>query len=175
MKAEMTEIVMPSDANHIGTCFGGKIMSWIDMVAAIAAQRYVGSVVTASVDSVEFKEPIRVGDVITLKAFVNNIWNTSMEVGVRVEIQRPVQTGDLSEIDKFLEFHTYSKLSKPKKACKAYLTFISVDNKGKRRKPKIEDYSNQLTKEEIEEMERRKIEANGRRKVRLESRKDLKK
>jgi len=70
MRAEMTELVMPGDANPMGTAFGGRIMAWIDMVAAIAAQRAVGAVVTASVDSIEFEKPVRVGDVVTLKAAV---------------------------------------------------------------------------------------------------------
>lgn len=170
MKAEMTEIVMPSDANHIGTCFGGRIMSWIDMVAAIAAQRYVGSVVTASVDSIEFKEPIRIGDVVTLKASVNNIWNTSMEVGVKVEVQRPISAGDFGPVEESIEYHQYSKLSEPKQACRAYLTFVSVDIKGNRRKPVVpEDKTDDLTLFEEEEMLRRRKEANERRRIRLEN------
>ena len=122
-QAEMTEIVMPGDTNHLGTAFGGKIMQWIDICAAIAAQRHAGGVVvTASIDSLEFKKPIRQGDIVTLKARVNAVWTTSMEVGVKVEAENPM---------------TREKIQ----ACKAYLTFVALDEKGKRREvPQLHSY-----------------------------------
>jgi acyl-CoA hydrolase len=126
MKAEMTELVMPGDTNHLGTCFGGKIMSWIDLCAAIAAQRLVGTVVTASVDSIEFKKSIKVGDVVTIQASVNAVWNTSLEVGVRVMVQSPTQLPT--------EDTTYMYFPELQQACRAYLTFVAVDNKGQRRR-----------------------------------------
>lgn len=114
--AEMTEIVMPGDTNHLGTAFGGRIVQWIDICAAIAAQRHAGGVVvTASIDSLEFKKPIRQGDVVTLKAKVNAAWKTSMEVGVRVDAENPL-TGE--------------KVA----ACQAYLTFVALDKSGRRRR-----------------------------------------
>jgi acyl-CoA hydrolase len=130
MQAEMTEIVMPGDTNHLGTCFGGKIMSWIDMVAAIAAQRGVGSVVTASVDSVQFQHPIKLGDVVTLKSRVNRVWNTSLEVGVTVLVQRHEEDAIIVP-DR--DVQTYQKLGNPQQVCKAYLTFVAVTDDGKRR------------------------------------------
>jgi len=84
----MTQLVMPQDANNWGTAFGGKILSWIDIAAAIAAGRHAeGPVVTAAMDDVHFIKPINRGDVVCLKASVNYVGRTSMEVGVRVEGQ----------------------------------------------------------------------------------------
>ena len=60
--AETIKIVMPSDANPHGTAFGGKIMQWIDEVAAIAAYRFAGPCVTCSIDSLKFKRPVQIGD-----------------------------------------------------------------------------------------------------------------
>jgi len=78
-------LVMPGQANPYGTAFGGAIVAWIDMVAAMAGQRHAGKeVVTASIDSIIFKEPIYVGDQVVLKACVNYVGRTSMEVGVQV-------------------------------------------------------------------------------------------
>ena len=81
---------MPHQANPYGTAFGGVIMAWIDMIASMAAQRHCGKeVVTASIDSLSFKEPIRVGEHVVLKASVNYAGRTSMEVGVRVIREDP--------------------------------------------------------------------------------------
>src|SRR4030042_1295393 len=75
-------LVMPQQANPQGTAFGGAIVAWIDMVAAMAAQRHCGrEVVTAGIDSIVFKEPIRIGDQVALKAAVNYVGRTSMEGG----------------------------------------------------------------------------------------------
>jgi acyl-CoA hydrolase len=85
---EMTQLVMPQDANNWGTAFGGRILSWIDIAAAIAAGRHAeGPVVTAAMDDVHFIKPINRGDVVCLKACVNYVGRTSIEVGVRVEGQ----------------------------------------------------------------------------------------
>jgi acyl-CoA hydrolase len=84
-------LVMPGQANPYGTAFGGAIVAWIDMVAAMAGQRHSGKeVVTASIDSIEFKEPIHVGEQVVLKASVNYVGRTSMEVGVQVRREDPV-------------------------------------------------------------------------------------
>ncbi len=82
----MTQLVMPQDANNWGTAFGGKVLAWIDIAAAIAAGRHAdGMVVTAAMDDVHFIRPILRGDVVILKARVNYVGRSSMEVGVRVE------------------------------------------------------------------------------------------
>lgn len=83
---EMTELILPQHANAIGTAFGGVIMSWIDICSSIAAKRHCGRVcVTARVEALEFRAPIKVGDVVRLTARLNAAFNTSMEIGVRVE------------------------------------------------------------------------------------------
>jgi acyl-CoA hydrolase len=155
MQAEMTEIVMPGDANHFGICFGGKIMSWIDMVAAITAQKFAGDVVTASVDSIEFIHPIAIGDIVTLKASVNCWWKTSMEIGVKV------QTSHLSPS----EADGYSYLELPNQVCRAYLTFIAVSKSGMRRPIKTHIDQRYGSR-------RRRKEANIRRELRLKLRRE---
>ncbi|MFN7905722.1 MAG: acyl-CoA thioesterase [Pseudobdellovibrionaceae bacterium] len=108
-----SHLVLPSDTNALGSIFGGTIMSWIDIVAAIAAQRHSNSpVVTASVDRLNFVAPVYQGWVVNLKASVNFTGTTSMEIGVRVDAENPT-TGKT--------FHTVS----------AYLTFVAVDMNGK--------------------------------------------
>lgn len=83
---EMTEVVMPQHANRLGTAFGGTIMSWIDVCAAVVTQRHSGRMgVTVFVDDVEFLAPARVGDVVRLSGRVNAAFRTSMEVEVLVE------------------------------------------------------------------------------------------
>lgn len=87
-------LLMPHEANPFGTAFGGVILAWMDMVAGMAAQQYCNrEVVTAGMDSVQFREPIHVGDHVILKASVNYAGRTSMEVGVQVSRQEPL-TGE---------------------------------------------------------------------------------
>src|ERR1700730_4270332 len=89
-RCEMTEIVLPGDANALGTIFGGKVMQWGDIAASVAAMRHAGrQVVTASIDALHFLSPIRVGEVVVLRAQVNEAFGTSLEVGVRVEAEDP--------------------------------------------------------------------------------------
>jgi acyl-CoA hydrolase len=109
----MTQLVLPSHTNALDTVFGGTVMSWIDIAAAIAAQRHSNcDVVTASIDQLDFIAPIRRGWVVNLKASVNFTSRTSMEVGVKVEAENP-KTSEL--------FHTAS----------AYLTFVALGSDGK--------------------------------------------
>ncbi len=83
-------LVMPQQANPQGTAFGGAIMAWIDMVAAMAAERHCRTeVVTAGIDSMSFKAPVRIGDHVVLQASVNYVSRSSMEVGVRVTREDP--------------------------------------------------------------------------------------
>ncbi len=87
---EARYLVMPPQANPQGTAFGGAIVAWIDMAAAMAAQRHCGcQVVTAGIDSLIFVEPIRIGDQVVLKAAVNYVSRSSMEVGVQVTRENP--------------------------------------------------------------------------------------
>jgi acyl-CoA hydrolase len=102
-------LVMPQHANPYGTVFGGVIMQWIDMVASMAAQRHCGmDVVTASIDSLAFENPVHIGDQVVLMASVNYVGRTSMEVGVKVVVE------DLTTGQQHL-------------ATRAYLTFVTVD------------------------------------------------
>ena len=108
-RVEMTEIVMPNDANPLGNVMGGRIMQWVDICAAVAAGRHARTpVVTASVDQIDFHRPVPVGGVVILLASVNFAGRTSMEVGVRVLCEARA-TGDRDQI------------------ASAYLTFVSLD------------------------------------------------
>lgn len=109
----MTEIVLPSDTNALGTIFGGKVMSWIDIAGAIAAGRHARRVVvTASIDALHFVAPIKLGYVVLIRAMVNFASRTSMEVGIRVDSENPI-TGELT--------HTAT----------AYATFVALDDHGR--------------------------------------------
>ena len=84
-RAEMTEIVLPSEINPVGKLLGGRVMHWVDMVAAMAAHRHSNSLVTtASVDYLDFRNSVSVGEIVTLQAQVNRAFRSSMEVGVEV-------------------------------------------------------------------------------------------
>lgn len=83
---QMTEYVLPQHANALGSVFGGQIMGWVDLCAAICSQRHSGRMtVTAFVDSLQFEEPVHVGEVVRLEARVTAVFRTSMEIEVRVE------------------------------------------------------------------------------------------
>src|SRR6202162_870241 len=85
LQSEMTEIVLPNDANPLGALLGGRLMHWIDLSGAMAAHRHSRShVVTASVDHIDFLVPVRVGDLVILRSSVNRVFHTSMETGVKV-------------------------------------------------------------------------------------------
>jgi len=108
-RTEMVEVVLPQDANALGNILGGRVMHLVDIAAAIAAHRHSSSyVVTASVDYVDFRNPVRVGELIILKASVNRVFKSSMEVGVKV-FSENVLTGERR--------HTTS----------AYVTFVAID------------------------------------------------
>ena len=110
---EARYVLMPDQANPYGTAFGGAIVAWIDMVASMAAQRHCGKeVVTASIDSLNFKEPIHIGEHVVLKASVNYVGRTSMEVGVQVSREDPY-TGQSTV------------------ATTAHLTFVALDENKK--------------------------------------------
>ncbi len=112
-QAEMTEVVLPNDANPRGNLLGGKVMHLIDIAAAIAAHRHSHSyVVTASVDHLDFVNPVHIGELIILKSSVNRVFHSSMEVGVTVYAENFI-TGERR--------HTSS----------AYLTFVALDEHGK--------------------------------------------
>src|ERR1700733_10036845 len=87
-QSERSEIIFPADSNALGTLFGGRLMQFIDLVGAMAASRHARSfVVTASMDHLDFVTPVRVGELLILKASVNRAFKTSMEVGVRAMVE----------------------------------------------------------------------------------------
>lgn len=111
--AEFNHWVLPSDTNALGTIFGGRIMEWIDMGAAIVAHRHCRKVcVTASMDTLNFISPVHLGDIVILKASINYTHRSSMEIGVRIEAENAL-TG--------VRRHTAS----------AYLTFVALDENGR--------------------------------------------
>ena len=90
----MVEAALPQDANPLGNVLGGRVMHFVDMAGAIAALRHCRkAVVTASVDHMDFRNPIRVGEFIILKASVNPVFRSSMEIGVKVFSENPL-TGE---------------------------------------------------------------------------------
>ena len=112
--SEYSEFALPNDANTLGNVLGGKVMHLVDLAAALAAVRHSRcSVVTASVDHMSFLHPIHIGQLIVLRSSVNRVFRTSMEVGVRVEVENLV-SGEIR--------HTSS----------AYLTFVALDKNGRR-------------------------------------------
>jgi len=110
---ETSQIMMPQHSNVLGHVFGGVILSMMDTTAAVAAMRHARTpCVTVSIDRVDFKEPVHIGELVVMKASVNYVGNTSMEVGVRVETEQ-LLTGTRK--------HTNS----------CYLTFVAVDAAGR--------------------------------------------
>ena len=111
---ETRYLIMPHQANPHGTAFGGVIMAWIDMGAAMAAQRHCGKeVVTAGIDSLAFKEPIRIGDHVALRASVNYVSRSSMEVGVRVTREDPYTGEEVIATTAHLTFVAMDENKKP--------------------------------------------------------------
>ncbi len=90
-RVEMTELVLPSDANALGTIFGGRVMQWIDICGGVVAQRHCRKVVvTASTDALHFLGPIRVGEVAILRGQIHAAFHRSVEVGVEVYAEEPL-------------------------------------------------------------------------------------
>jgi len=140
---EMTQLVLPSHTNNHGTAFGGQIAAWVDVCAAVSAQRFCRMpVVTASMDALHFLQPVHQGMVVILKSTVNCAWRSSMEIGVRIESEDPL-TGE--------RLH----------CCSAYLTFVAIDEQGKTQQlPALSCIDNR-------DSERRREEAQERRDLRL--------
>jgi acyl-CoA hydrolase len=148
-QVEMTQLVLPNDTNQLGNLLGGRLMEWMDIAAAICAQRHCNRIcVTAAVDELVFHQPIRIGEVVTLQASVNRAFATSMEVGVNVTAENQL-TGRL------------------KTANTAYLTFVAVDDR--RRPVKVPPIVPQTPEEK-----RRYTEALNRRNERLKRRQAVK-
>ncbi|MGZ3862545.1 MAG: acyl-CoA thioesterase [Bacteroidia bacterium] len=107
-----TELVLPNDTNGLGNLFGGRLLQWMDTTSAIAAHRHCKRVVvTATVNNVSFKEPIKIGSMVTLEAKVSRAFSSSMEVFIDVFVEDPV-TGVR------------------KKSNEAIYTFVAIDQNG---------------------------------------------
>src|SRR5215471_6262933 len=142
-RSEMAEVVLPAQTNALGKLLGGHVMHLVDIAAAMAAHRHSNSyVVTASVDYIDFRNPVSLGEIVMLKSQVNRVFRTSMEVGVEVYSEN-VLTGERK--------HTTT----------AYVTFVAIDEPT--RKPKLVPPLLLKTPEE----KRRYREAAHRREVRL--------
>lgn len=112
----MNELVLPNDTNTLHNLRGGKILHWMDIAAAIAAQKHSNNiVVTASVDSVSFKEPIKLGDVVTIEAKVTRAFNTSMEVYIKVSGQNIPDNVKYESNDAYYTFVALDSRMKPVK------------------------------------------------------------
>lgn len=107
-----TEVVLPNDTNHVGNLFGGKLMQWLDITAAIAAQRHCGRVVvTAAINHVSFDKPIKQNSIVTLEAKVTRAFSSSMEIYVDVYVENAA-TGEKTKCNE------------------AILTFVAIDQNG---------------------------------------------
>ncbi|HTB96410.1 MAG TPA: acyl-CoA thioesterase [Terracidiphilus sp.] len=150
-QSEMTEIILPNDANTLGNLLGGRLMHFIDLTGAMAAYRHSRShVVTAAMDHIDFIQPVHVGDLLILKSSVNRAFNSSVEVGVKVWVEHP-QNGTLLHV------------------ASAYLVFVAIDREGRRQQVpqlqpetpnEIRRYNDALLRREHREAEaaRRKAE-----------------
>ena len=144
--AIVSYVTLPQDANRAGNVHGGVVMKHIDSAAAVAATRHARcDCVTASIDKLDFYSPVYIGNFLTLKASINVVGRTSMEIGVRVEAE-DLLTGETT--------HTAS----------AYLTFVALGEDG--RPTKVPPLILQS-----ESDERRNREARLRREKRLSERK----
>lgn len=141
----MSELVLPNHTNQLGNLLGGQLMLWIDICAALCAAKHSQRVcVTASVDRIDFHHPIKLANMVTLVASVNRVFNTSLEIGVKVFAESLIEGKKV---------HTNT----------AYLTFVSIDENGK---PVPAPIAEPETEEEL----RRYEEALQRRENRLKTR-----
>jgi len=115
--SEMAEVVLPAQTNALGKLLGGHVMHMVDIVAAMAASRHANSyMVTASVDYIDFRNPVNLGEIVLLRSHVNRVFHTSLEVGVEVYSEN-ILTGERK--------HTTS----------AFVTFVAIDEYTRKPKP----------------------------------------
>jgi acyl-CoA hydrolase len=115
--SEMAEVVLPAQTNPLGKLLGGHVMHMVDIVAAMAASRHANSyMVTASVDYIDFRNPVSLGEIVMLKSQVNRVFHTSVEVGVEV-FSENLLTGER------------------KQTTTAYVTFVAIDELTRKPRP----------------------------------------
>ncbi|WP_026575778.1 acyl-CoA thioesterase [Bacillus sp. UNC438CL73TsuS30] len=113
-RAIQTRLVFPPDTNHLDTIFGGKVLAYIDEIAAIAAMKHANcAVVTASIDSVDFLSSAKVGDALTLEAFVTFTGRSSMEVYVKVTAHNLITNKKTLTTESFLTMVAVNQEGKP--------------------------------------------------------------
>ncbi len=123
----MNELVLPNDTNTLNNLMGGRLLHWMDIAAAISAQKHCNSiVVTASVDNVSFKQPIKLGDVVTIEAKVTRSFNTSVEVRLDVWAEHVPSASRV-------------------KSNEAYYTFVAVDETGTKPVPVLQPETEEET------------------------------
>ncbi len=111
----MTEIVLPNDTNVYGNLMGGRLMYWMDIAAAISAQKHCNSpVVTASVDNISFESPIKLGNTVHIEAKVTRAFNTSMEIHLKVWGENHIQQYKYKSNEAYYTFVALDASSRPK-------------------------------------------------------------
>ncbi|TFG32722.1 acyl-CoA thioesterase [Candidatus Thorarchaeota archaeon] len=136
----MTQTVFPNDVNNNDTLYGGRLLDWIDMLGGIVAKKHSRSaIVTVSIDSLNFLNPIRQQDIVTLEAWVNYVGTTSMEIEVRVTSENPF-TAESS------------------KNCRAFLTYVAMDEEGHPKEVPRLILLNEEEKERFEKAKERRAE-----------------
>lgn len=138
-ETETTELILPNDTNLLGNLLGGRLMHWIDITGAMAASRHSNSIVaTAALDSLDFRHPIRQGELVILRAKLSWVGNTSMEVIVRAYAENMI-TGNIMLTNE------------------AYLTFVALDKNGQPKKvPPLLPETEEEKKDWVEAEERRR-------------------
>jgi acyl-CoA hydrolase len=115
--SQMAEVVLPAQTNALGKLLGGHVMHLVDMVAAMAASRHANSyIVTASVDYIDFQNPVSLGEIVILRSHVNRVFHTSLEIGVEVHSEN-ILTGER------------------RPTTTAYVTFVAIDEQSRLPKP----------------------------------------
>lgn len=143
-EVQTVELILPNDTNLLGNLLGGRLMHWMDIAGSMAASRHSNSIVaTAAMDSLDFRHPIRQGDLVTLRAKLSWVGNTSMEVIVRAYAENMV-TGNIILTNQ------------------AYLIFVALDKSGRPQKvPPLLPETDQEKKDFMEGEERRKKRLQG--------------
>lgn len=137
---EMNELVLPNDTNLLGNLLGGTLLHWIDIAGAMAAQKHANSVVaTVCIDSVDFRKPVHMGEIVTLKARVTWVGRTSMEVVVDV-------------------FATDYLKGERRATNRAYVTYVAVDESGRPKEVPGLILETEEDKREFAEAEKRREE-----------------
>ena len=135
-----TQGVLPNDVNNYGTLYGGRLLDWIDMLGGIVAKKHSRSpIVTASIDSLAFLNPIRQSDIVTLEAWVNFVGRTSMEIEVRVTSENSFTT-------------------ETSKNCRAFLTYVAMNEKGHPKEVPSLTLVNDEERERFEQAKERRAE-----------------